>query len=250
MPHAAIYAHDQHRNEPRPNSIYSYSYFRDRIKCVKRFQNWLHLFIHSTSSFTIYLFFFMITGYYSVPVACGAKNSEVAAGGAGPKSAPPPARLFTSGRFDILIYFWYVYKSVYKKFDIVDITKLLYTHSRLQQYTVMSQVISFRASGHFLNWIESQRTEGESLNQCCQRMLKDMSVDTSTELSTKMSTKESHSLASTELSTLSTALSTRNNDSVVSTNIVDIVDKAVSSSLDPVIERIAAIEERLEKLQA
>lgn len=77
-----------------------------------------------------------------------------------------------------------------------------------------------------------------------------MSVDTSTNLSTGVFTKESHSLASTELSTLSTELSTRNNDSVVSTNIVDIVDKAVSSSLDPVIERIAAIEERLEKLQA
>ena len=107
----------------------------------------------------------------------------------------------------------------------------------------MSQVISFRASGHFLNWIESQRTEGESLNQCCQRMLKDMSVDTSTKLSTNVSTKESHSLASTNLST-------KNNDSVVSTNTVDIVDKAVSSKLDPVIERMAAIEERLEKLRA
>jgi len=70
-----------------------------------------------------------------------------------------------------------------------------------------------------------------------------MSVDTSTKLSTNVSTKESHSLASTNLST-------KNNDSVVSTNTVDIVDKAVSSKLDPVIERMAAIEERLEKLRA
>jgi hypothetical protein len=77
-----------------------------------------------------------------------------------------------------------------------------------------------------------------------------MSVDTSTKLSTDMSTKESHSLASTELSTMSTELSTRSNDNVASTNIVDTVDKAISSSLDPVIERMAAIEERLGKLRA
>jgi hypothetical protein len=52
------------------------------------------------------------------------------------------------------------------------------------------------------------------------------------------------------LSTASTELSTRSDDSVVSTEIVDIVDKAVSSSLDPVMERMAAIEERLGKLRA
>jgi hypothetical protein len=45
-------------------------------------------------------------------------------------------------------------------------------------------------------------------------------------------------------------MSTQSDDSVVSTDIVDIVDKAVSSSLDPVIERMAAIEERLGKLRA
>lgn len=91
-----------------------------------------------------------------------------------------------------------------------------------------SQVISFRVSGHFLNWIEAQRLEGESVNQAAQRILKEVSG----------------------LSTLSTVLSTQNNDSVASTNVVDIVDKAVSSSLDPVMERLAAVEERLGKLRA
>ncbi len=107
-----------------------------------------------------------------------------------------------------------------------------------------SQVVSFRASGHFLNWIEAQRLEGESVNQAAQRILKEIS-GTSTALST-VSTPSDTDL----LSTPSTDLSTRSNDSVVSTDIVDIVDKAVSSSLDPVMERMAAIEERLGKLRA
>lgn len=109
-----------------------------------------------------------------------------------------------------------------------------------------SQVVSFRASGHFLNWIEAQRLEGESVSQAAQRILKEVS-GTSTTLST-MSTV-SNDVVST-VSTVSTDLSTQTNDSVVSTNIVDIVDKAVSSSLDPVMERMAAIEERLGKLRA
>ncbi|MEZ2249879.1 hypothetical protein [Microcoleus sp.] len=91
-----------------------------------------------------------------------------------------------------------------------------------------SQVVSFRASGHFLNWIEAQRLEGESVSQAAQRILKEVFG----------------------LSTVSTDLSTRNDDSVVSTNIVDTVDKAVSSRLDPVMERMASIEERLGKLSA
>jgi hypothetical protein len=102
-----------------------------------------------------------------------------------------------------------------------------------------SQVVSFRASGHFLNWIEAQRLEGESVSQAAQRILKEVS-GTST-----VSTRNDHLM-----STVSTSLSTRNNDSVVSTDVVDIVDKAVSSSLDPVMERMAAIEERLGKLRA
>jgi hypothetical protein len=106
-----------------------------------------------------------------------------------------------------------------------------------------SQVVSFRASGHFLNWIEAQRLEGESVSQAAQRILKEV-AGTSTSLSTL-------STASDDIvSTSSTDLSTQSNDSVVSTDIVDIVDKAVSSSLDPVMERMAAIEERLGKLSA
>jgi hypothetical protein len=46
-----------------------------------------------------------------------------------------------------------------------------------------SQVVSFRASGHFLNWIEAQRLEGESVSQAAQRILKEVS-GTSTTLST------------------------------------------------------------------
>ncbi|MGB7894079.1 MAG: hypothetical protein WCF82_19550 [Microcoleus sp.] len=104
-----------------------------------------------------------------------------------------------------------------------------------------SQVVSFRASGNFLNWIEAQKLDGESVSQAAQRILKEVS-GTSTALST-LSTP-------TALSTTSTDLSTRSNDSVVSTNVVDIVDKAVADRLDPVMERMAAIEERLGKLSA
>lgn len=107
-----------------------------------------------------------------------------------------------------------------------------------------SQVVSFRASGHFLNWIEAQRLDGESVSQAAQRILKEVS-GTSTTLSTLSTPSDTNAL-----STMSTNLSTQSNDSVMSTNIVDIVDKAVSSSLDPVMERMATIEERLGKLSA
>ena len=107
-----------------------------------------------------------------------------------------------------------------------------------------SQVVSFRASGHFLNWIEAQRLEGESISQAAQRILKEVS-GTSTTLSTASTPSDTNVLY-----TPSTVLSTSNNNSVVSTNIVDIVYKVVSSSLDPVMERMAAIEERLGKLSA
>jgi len=108
-----------------------------------------------------------------------------------------------------------------------------------------SQVVSFRASGHFLNWIEAQRLEGESVSQAAQRILKEVSG-----ASTMLSTLSTHNDNVSTMSTMSTNLSTQSNDSVVSTNTVDIVDKAVSSKLDPVIERMAAIEERLGKLRA
>jgi archaellum component FlaC len=119
-----------------------------------------------------------------------------------------------------------------------------------------SQVVSFRASGHFLNWIESQKLEGESVSQAAQRILKEVSgVHDTHKLYT--STHDSLSTPSTILSTLSTDLSTNveevstsNLQSVMSTNIVDSVDKLVSERIDPVMERMAAIEERLGKLRA
>ena len=89
-----------------------------------------------------------------------------------------------------------------------------------------SQVVSFRASGHFLNWIEAQKLEGESVSQAAQRILKEVS-GTSTALSTLSAVYASDTNA---LSTVSTDLSTQSNDSVASTNIVDIVDKAVVQS--------------------
>lgn len=107
-----------------------------------------------------------------------------------------------------------------------------------------SQVVSFRASGHFLNWIEAQKLEGESVSQAAQRILKEIS-GTSTTLSTVSTSNDINALP-----TVSTNLSTRSDNSVVSTSVVDIVDKAVSSSLDPVMERMTAIEERLGKLSA
>jgi hypothetical protein len=111
-----------------------------------------------------------------------------------------------------------------------------------------SQVVSFRASGHFLNWIEAQRLEGESVSQAAQRILKELS-GTSTTPSTLSTVGDTN-----VVSTVSTDLSTRNDNSVVSTdlstNMAETVDKVVADHLDPVMERIAAIEERLGKLSA
>lgn len=111
-----------------------------------------------------------------------------------------------------------------------------------------SQVVSFRASGHFLNWIEAQKLEGESVSQAAQRILKEISS-----ASTRLSTASTLSDINT-LSTMSTNLSTRDNNSVVSTELstsmVETVDKVVTDRLDPVIDRLAAMEERLGKLSA
>jgi hypothetical protein len=112
-----------------------------------------------------------------------------------------------------------------------------------------SQVVSFRASGHFLNWIEAQKLEGESVSQAAQRLLKEMSgVYDGHKLYT--TSDDSMSTMSTDLSTTSEKVSTPNTESVVSTNTVDTVDKLVAERLDPVMERMAAIEERLGKLRA
>jgi hypothetical protein len=112
-----------------------------------------------------------------------------------------------------------------------------------------SQVVSFRASGHFLNWIEAQKLEGESVSQAAQRILKAVSgVDDSQKL--YVASTDSVSTLSTNLSTIPEEVSITNMESVVSTKFVDSVDKLVSERLDPVMERMAAIEERLGKLRA
>jgi hypothetical protein len=102
-----------------------------------------------------------------------------------------------------------------------------------------SQVISFRVSGHFLNWIEAQRKEGESPSQAAMRILKtfstgegvDLSTDSSTELSTQ---KSSQIVASTKLSTITP----------------ESVDTQIAASLDPILQQLAEMEERLGKLRA
>ena len=112
-----------------------------------------------------------------------------------------------------------------------------------------SQVISFRVSGHFLNWIEAQKLDGESVNQAAQRILKEVSsVYGNDNLYTNSGNAVSAN--SPDLSTNSPDLSTPSSNSVVSTDIVDIVDKSISSQLDPVFDRITTIEERLGKLSA
>ncbi|MBE9187889.1 hypothetical protein IQ270_25425 [Microcoleus sp. LEGE 07076] len=87
-----------------------------------------------------------------------------------------------------------------------------------------SQVVSFRASGHFLNWIEAQRLDGESVNQAAQRILK-------------------------EVSGTSTTLSKESDTNLVPTVAAESVDILISDRLAPLIKRIAVIEERLEKLK-
>ncbi|MEG4943308.1 hypothetical protein [Microcoleus sp. F4-D5] len=89
-----------------------------------------------------------------------------------------------------------------------------------------SQVVSFRASGHFLNWIEAQRLEGESVSQAAQRILKEVS-GTSTALYTPSAPSDTNAL------------------STVATESVDLL---ISDRISPLIQRIAAIEERLEQL--
>ncbi|MEG3960135.1 hypothetical protein [Microcoleus sp. herbarium2] len=101
-----------------------------------------------------------------------------------------------------------------------------------------SQVISFRASGHFLNWIEAQRLDDESPSQAAQRILKALSAGATVEVSTLPSTK----------------LSTQSNESIVSTEMSTItpetVDTQIEIRLDPILQQLAKMEERLGKLRA
>ncbi len=97
-----------------------------------------------------------------------------------------------------------------------------------------SQVISFRASGHFLNWIEAQRKEGESPSQAAMRILKTLSTGGGVDVSTDVSTQSSEIVASTKSSTI-----TPKN-----------VDTQIAASLDPILQQLAKMEERLGKLRA
>ena len=111
---------------------------------------------------------------------------------------------------------------------------------------IQSQVVSFRASGHFLNWIEAQRLDCESVSQAAQRILKELS-GTSTTLST-MSTAGDTNV----VSTMSTDLSTQNNNAMstgLSTVDSETVDTQIAAKLDPVIERLTKLEERLGKIE-
>jgi hypothetical protein len=119
-----------------------------------------------------------------------------------------------------------------------------------------SQVVSFRASGHFLNWIESQKLEGESASQAAQRILKEVSGVSdnhkmyTANLSTVSTLPQEMSTLPQKMSTLPQEMSTPNELSFMSTQAVDTVDKLVTERLNPVMERLAALEERLGKLRA
>jgi hypothetical protein len=89
-----------------------------------------------------------------------------------------------------------------------------------------------------LNWIEAQREEGESPSQAAMRVLKALAsgedVEVSTAMSTAVSTRSNNSLMSTDLST----------------DISEVVDTQIATKLDPVLERLALLEERWGKLRA
>jgi hypothetical protein len=97
-----------------------------------------------------------------------------------------------------------------------------------------SQVVSFRASGHFLNWIEAQRKEGESPSQAAMRILKTLSTGEGVDRSTDVSTQSSEIVTSTKLSTMTPKS----------------VDTQIATSLDPILQQLAKMEERLGKLRA
>ena len=96
-----------------------------------------------------------------------------------------------------------------------------------------STIISFRVRQDCVDWITSQRLPRESLNKAAQRLLAEYAEIKGAELSP------------------SPSKSSVDSDAVnLSTDIVDIVDKAMILSLDPVMERLATFEERLGKLSA
>jgi uncharacterized protein YlxW (UPF0749 family) len=103
-----------------------------------------------------------------------------------------------------------------------------------------NKVISFRASGSFLDWLRSHQVKGESESQTAQRLLKSLFTGQNVDLST--------------LSTLmSTDLSTLDSENVVSTamstELVETVDKLQTDNAS-LLDRIEKLEERLGKLRA
>jgi hypothetical protein len=91
--------------------------------------------------------------------------------------------------------------------------------------------------------------EDESASQAAQRILKEISgVYGSYKL--YITSGNPLSTPPEEMSTLVEDASTTNNASVMSTNIVDNVDSQIAVKLDPVLERLAVLEERLGKLRA
>jgi hypothetical protein len=103
-----------------------------------------------------------------------------------------------------------------------------------------NKVISFRASGSFLEWLRSHRINNESENQTAQRLLKSLFTNQNVELST-MSTAASTSLSTSDKdSTAST---------IVSTTLVETVDKLQTDNAS-LLDRMEKLEERLGKLRA
>jgi hypothetical protein len=91
--------------------------------------------------------------------------------------------------------------------------------------------------------------DDESASQAAQRILKEISgVYGSYKL--YITSDNPLSTPPEEMSTISEEVSTSNTPSVTSTNFVDTVDTQIAVKLDPVLERLEALEERLGKLRA
>jgi len=66
---------------------------------------------------------------------------------------------------------------------------------------LMSQVICFTASSHFIEWLEAQQLEGESVSQTCQRVLMEARIireTNSTREGVRLSAKAEASLSRIE----------------------------------------------------
>jgi hypothetical protein len=102
-----------------------------------------------------------------------------------------------------------------------------------------NKVISFRASGSFLEWLRSHQINDESENQTAQRLLKSLFTGQNVDLST--------------MSTVASTMSTSDRDStastIVSTTLGETVDKLQTDNAS-LLDRMEKLEERLGKLRA